>query len=118
MADRFRTANCDGDSVNVVRLASRIALVCVVIVVAGLVTVQFERIAERHVAVSRQLAQSRVDLTNLREELRRQRRTIDRLSDPHGAIPEIHEQLHLVRPNEQILYVKNAPALPGPTPEP
>ncbi|GAC1423029.1 MAG: hypothetical protein NVSMB5_16720 [Candidatus Velthaea sp.] len=35
-----------------------------------------------------------------------QERTIRRLSDPRGAIPEIHDKLHLVGDREAIIYLK------------
>ncbi|MBV8117490.1 MAG: hypothetical protein JOZ01_05905 [Candidatus Eremiobacteraeota bacterium] len=52
-----------------------------------------------------------VDMLN-REKLTEER-AIRRLRDPRGAIPAIHERLHLVAPNEAIVYIKPArPASP------
>ena len=37
---------------------------------------------------------------------RSEERQIRRLMDPQGAVPEIHDRLHLVGPHETIIYVK------------
>ena len=54
-------------------------------------------------------------LASLRAKERRQLRTIARLSDPRGAIPEIHDKLRLVGPHEELIFLEG---LPSPTPEP
>jgi hypothetical protein len=47
----------------------------------------------------------------VRLDAERERRiaTIKRLEDPRGAIPEIHDRLHLALPNESIIYLKKQP---------
>jgi len=35
-------------------------------------------------------------------------REIRRLSDPRGAVPEIHDRLHLVGDKEAIIYLKRS----------
>jgi hypothetical protein len=50
---------------------------------------------------------SDIDALRLRHE--EQLRELHRLEDPDGAIPEIHDRLRLVRPNEAIIFVSPAP---------
>ena len=81
----------------------------------GLIAVQFASIVARNVTVAHDVSVSRADLAALREKKREQLRTIARLSDPRGAIPEIHDKLRLVAPHEELIYIEGAPS---PTPEP
>ena len=39
-----------------------------------------------------------------------QQRELRRLRDPQGAVPEIHDRLRLVRPNETLIFVFPKPA--------
>lgn len=94
------------------RFAARLALLAVVAMVPAVIAVQFEGIVAKNVALSRQLAASRADIETTREVTRAQRDTIVRLSDPHGAVPEIHEKLRLVGPREELIYVRGLPASP------
>jgi len=103
---------------NVARLAAvagRIALLGAVTSVLALVAVQFAGILARNVAIAHEIASTKDDIVALRERTRRQELTIRRLSDAHGAIPEIHDMLRLVGPHEEIIYVRG---LAQPTAQP
>jgi cell division protein FtsB len=97
------------------RLAGGMSLLAVCLCVLGVVAMQFTGIVAKNVAVAQEVATSRADIRALRERERRQLQVIRRLSDPEGAIPEIHERLRLVGPHEEIIYV---PGLPAPTAPP
>jgi hypothetical protein len=90
----------------------------VAVLVAGVVALcglQFEHIVAKNVALAQQLASSRERTVLLRERIVDQERAIARLSTPGGAVPEIHDELQLVRPNEEVIYVRGAaPATPEP----
>jgi len=73
---------------------------------AILVTVQYARIIERNVTYVQQLRDVQRDIGALEQKRDRQLRQIRRLSDPQGAIPEIHDRLHLVGDHEAIIYLK------------
>lgn len=95
-----------------VRLSSRIGVVCVVVVVLSLVGVQYARVIGRNVALARDLHAVESDVAALKRKRAEQVREIRRLSDPRGAIPEIHDRLHLVGDDEAIIYLKRT----GPAP--
>jgi hypothetical protein len=90
------------------RLASRIGVVSVVLVVLSLIAVQYARMIGRNVAMAHELRSVDGDLAMLRAKRAEQLRVIARLSDPRGAIPEIHDRLHLVGNKEAIIYLKGA----------
>ncbi|HTJ27858.1 MAG TPA: hypothetical protein VMA36_17000 [Candidatus Limnocylindria bacterium] len=92
------------------RLASRIGVVSVVLVVLSLIAVQYARMIGRNLAMAHELRSVEGDLAMLRTKREHQLREIARLSDPHGAIPEIHDRLHLVGDKEAIIYLKGAQA--------
>jgi cell division protein FtsB len=94
---------------NLVRIAGRFALAAVVLGVLAVVAVQFAGIVAKNVAVAGELAASRAQIESLHERAAAQRRTISRLGDPAGAIPEIHDKLRLVGPNEELIYVRGLP---------
>lgn len=75
-----------------------------------LVSIQFARIIGQNVAMARSLYTVEHDVVSLRQRKREQEMTVRRLLDPDGAIPEIHDRLHLVGPNEAIIYVKSRPS--------
>ena len=97
---------------NVMRLASRVMLAGAALAIVALVAVQYERVVERNVALSHALSATRADISSLKLKERKQRRLIERLSDPHGAIPEIHDRLHVVAPHEELIYLKSATPAP------
>jgi hypothetical protein len=73
---------------------------------AILVVVQYTRIIERNVTYVQQVHDVQRDIGALEQKRDRQLRQIRRLSDPQGAIPEIHDRLHLVGDHEAIIYLK------------
>ncbi len=95
------------------RLAGRVALLATAIAFAALIGIQFASIVARNVAMSKEVAASRAELDGLRAKKRHQLREIARLSDPRGAVPEIHDELQLVGPHEELIHVEG---LPQPTP--
>ncbi|HYZ15363.1 MAG TPA: hypothetical protein VE591_03135 [Candidatus Acidoferrum sp.] len=88
------------------RLLSRIGVVCVVVVVFSLIAVQYARMIGRNLAMARELHAVEADVVALRAKREEQLREISRLSDPRGAVPEIHDRLHLVGDKEAIIYLK------------
>jgi cell division protein FtsB len=75
-----------------------------------LVVVQFARVIGDDVTAERQLSAIRADIASLQRERAEQQRELRRLRDPEGAIPEIHDRLRLVRPNEALIFVSPQPA--------
>jgi hypothetical protein len=73
---------------------------------AVLIGVQYVRIVERNVSYIQQVHDVQSDVTALELKRDEQLRQIKRLSDPRGAIPEIHDRLHLVGDHEAIIYLK------------
>lgn len=80
----------------------------------GVVAMQFEGIVAKNLAVAREVAVSRAEIRALQERELHQLQVIRRLNDPRGAIPEIHDKLRLVGPNEEIIYVRGLPAPSAP----
>jgi hypothetical protein len=80
---------------------------------AVLIGVQYARIVERNVAYVQQVHDVERDVTALEAKRDEQLRQIRRLSDPQGAIPEIHDRLHLVGDHEAIIYLKRHDAGAG-----
>lgn len=92
----------------VLRAGGRLAVVCVGLVVLSLIGVQFARTIGRNIALAHALSDARRDVAVLRARRAHQVREIRRLSDPRGAVPDIHDRLHLVRDNEAIIYLKRS----------
>ena len=90
-----------------VRLAGRIGVTCVAIVAISLIGVQYARVIGRNLALAHELRDVEHDVITLKAKRAQQERDIRRLSDPRGAIPEIHERLHLVGDKEAIIYLKH-----------
>ena len=80
---------------------------------AVLIAVQYVRIVERNVAYIQEIHGVNADVTALEQKREQQLRQIRRLSDPRGAIPEIHDRLHMVGPKEEIIYLKRHDAGTG-----
>lgn len=91
-------------------MASRFGFVLVVAFVLGVVGMQFAGILAKNFAVASELSSVRADIAHLSERKTRQRRTIGRLQSARGAVPEIHERLRLVGPNEEIIFVRGTTA--------
>ena len=92
------------------RLAGRITASAVALLVFTLIGVQFARVIGENVAMASQLSGVNSDISALQARRQRQLRELLRLRDPEGAVPEIHDRLRLVRPNEAIIFVSPAPS--------
>jgi cell division protein FtsB len=90
----------------VLRLLGRTLVIAIVGAFIAVVGLQYARIIGKNVAMAQQLATAQTDVLTLQAKRADAEREIRRLSDPAGAIPEIHDKLHLVRDNEAIIYLK------------
>ena len=95
------------------RLAGRITATALALLVVTLVAIQFARAIGENVAAAHQLSALRSDIATLQQRRDEQQRELRRLRDPQGAIPEIHDRLRLVRPNEALIFVSPQPAVPA-----
>ncbi|MEO6991383.1 MAG: hypothetical protein ABI346_05025 [Candidatus Baltobacteraceae bacterium] len=96
-------------------LLTRLGFAAIACAVLALVGLQYARAVARNVALAHALDRTRDDVSRLETRRAEQLRTIRRLRDPHGAIPEIHDRLHQVAPGEAIIYLRGV-ATPGPLP--
>jgi cell division protein FtsB len=80
------------------------------VLVLLLVGVQFARAIDQNIAMARDLSSIRTDMAALQRRRAAQRRELLRLEDPEGAIPEIHDRLRMVKPDEVIIFVRPAPS--------
>ncbi len=87
------------------RLLARLGILGVTCTVVALIAVQYGRIVERNLSYAGRLSQVQHDVAALEQRREEQLREIRRLSDPQGAIPEIHDRLHLVGDHEAIIYL-------------
>lgn len=90
------------------RLLGRLLVAAVVAAFLSLVGLQYARVIGQNVALARSLHDVETDITTLQAKRIEQEREIARLSDPRGAIPEIHDRLHLVDRHEAIIYLKGS----------
>jgi hypothetical protein len=88
------------------RLLGRIGVVCVAAAFITVVGLQYARIVGKNIALAHELHGVEDDVRMLQAKRIAQEREIRRLSDPEGAIPEIHDKLHLVGDHEAIIYLK------------
>lgn len=88
------------------QLARRITLIALAGAFITVVGLQYVRIIEKNIALAQQLDAAQTDVHSLQIKRDQADREIRRLSDPLGAIPEIHDKLHLVRDHEAIIYLK------------
>jgi len=95
-----------GRSGAVLRTFGRLGVVCAALAFVTIVGTQYARIIGRNVALSGELGAAQDDIRALQAKEALQQREIRRLSDPRGAIPEIHDKLHLVADGEAIIYLK------------
>ncbi len=96
-----------------VRTLTRAGVVGIGGTFAVLIGVQYARIIERNISYVQQVRDVEQDVAALQLKREDQLRQIKRLSDPSGAIPEIHDRLHLVGPNEAIIYLRRHDATAG-----
>ncbi|MDQ2993201.1 MAG: hypothetical protein M3R30_10345 [Candidatus Eremiobacteraeota bacterium] len=90
----------------------RLGVAALASIVFLLVGIQFARVIGENVAMAHELASVQGDIKVLEARKRTQLRELRRLADPEGVIPEIHDRLRLVGPNEAIVFVKPSPAPP------
>jgi len=90
-------------------LAGRISAAALALLVVSLVVIQFARAIGENLAASRELSTIRSDIGALERRRADQQREMRRLRDPQGAIPEIHDRLRLVAPNEALIFVSPQP---------
>ena len=88
------------------QLLGRFGVVCVALVAFSVIGVQYARLIGRNIALAHELRDVEHDVAALKVKRVQQERDIRRLSDPRGAIPEIHDRLHLVGEHEAIIYLK------------
>jgi cell division protein FtsB len=99
------------------RFLGRLSAAAVALLVFTLVAIQFARVVDANFAISHELSSTQSDITQLQSRREWQLRQLRRLEDPEGAVPEIHDRLRLVRPNEAIVFVSPMPSPPtSPTP--
>lgn len=75
-----------------------------------MIALQYARIVHRNIVLAHALGVVQGDVARLGVERDRREATIKRLEDPRGAIPEIHDRLHLTMPNEAIIYLRPRPS--------
>ncbi len=90
----------------VLRLGARAGVVLFAGVLVLMIAVQYAHVIHRNVSYTLQLHDVQSDIAALERKRIEQQREIARLSDPEGAIPEIHDRLHLVGDREAIIYLK------------
>ena len=98
------------------RPLARAGVVAIVATFVALVGVQYVRIVEKNVSYARQLHDVEGQVAALEQRRDQQMRRIKRLSDPQGAIPEIHDRLHMVGDHEAIIYLKGRDVAPASEP--
>lgn len=94
----------------VLSLAGRLTAALVALLVFTMVSVQFARVINQNVALARELSSTQTDISSLEAHRDHQLRELRRLESPDGSIPEIHDRLRLVAPNEAIIFVSPAPS--------
>ncbi len=97
-----------------VRLGARFGVLAVAGVVALMIAAQYAHIIHRNVSYMMQLRGVQDDISALERKRIDQEREIARLSDPQGAIPYIHDRLHMVGDHEEIIYLKRPGAASSP----
>lgn len=91
------------------RFAGRLGAAALGLLIFSLIAVQFARAVDQNVALAHELSSTQHDITALQHRREHQLRELRRLEDPEGAVPEIHERLRLVGPNETMVFVSPAP---------
>ena len=91
---------------SLLRFAGRVVIVATILVFATLVAIQYARVVRRNVILANSLGSIDRDIAALKLAREERMAKIRRLQDPHGAIPEIHDRLHLFAPDEALIYVR------------
>lgn len=92
------------------RFAGRVTALAIALLVVTLVVIQFARAIGQNVAAAHELTTIRSDIAALRVRRAEQQQELKRLRSAEGAVPEIHDRLRLVRPNETLIFVSPQPA--------
>ncbi len=92
------------------RLATRVGVIAAVVTVGSLVAVQYESITVRYLALKHQVDDANAQVATLKKHIEKGNAEVRRLSDPRGAIPEIHDRLKLFGPNEEQIYLRGVPS--------
>jgi cell division protein FtsB len=92
------------------RFFGRLGAAALALLVFTLIAIQFARVIDQNVALASELSSTQNDIEQLQARRAWQMRQLRRLEDPQGAIPEIHDRLRLVRPNEAIVLVSPLPS--------
>ena len=93
-----------------VRSVRRLAALAVGSVVVLLVAAQFARVVGTDIKLESELRQTRTSIAAYERRDVRLRRRIARLRTARGAIPEIHERLRMLAPNERMILVEPPPS--------
>jgi cell division protein FtsB len=93
----------------ILRLAGRITAAGLALLIVTLVATQFARVVGENLSAAHELSSIHRDILALERRRVEQQRELRRLRDPQGAIPEIHDRLRLVRPNETLIFVSPQP---------
>lgn len=91
------------------RLVGRVTVAAFTLLVVTLVAIQFARAIGQNMSAARELSAIHSDITALQRRREEQQRELRRLRDPQGTIPEIHDRLRLVGPNEALIFVSPQP---------
>ncbi|HKU81215.1 MAG TPA: septum formation initiator family protein [Candidatus Tumulicola sp.] len=93
----------------ILRLLGRCTASALGLVVFTLVAIQFGRVFAQDLGARHELSSIRQQIAQLQKRRTQQQAEIRRLRSPQGAIPEIHDRLRMVRPNEELIFVSPAP---------
>jgi len=93
-----------------VRSTRRFAALAVGSVFMLLVAAQFARVVGTDLKLESDLRQTRTQIATYERRDVRLRRRIARLRTARGAIPEIHERLRMLAPNERMVLVEPRPS--------
>ena len=88
------------------RLAARVASLGAGLTLLVLVGAQFSHAVALNLDLAHRVAAAQAERTQLVADNARLRVQIRRLQTPEGAVPAIHDELHLVRPREEIIYLQ------------
>jgi cell division protein FtsB len=94
--------------IGLVQAAGRVVLALVALGLVAVVGLQVARVVRRNVVLASELHTVTRQVSELQHRRVAEERTIRRLRDPAGTIPEIHDRLHLTRPDEAIIYVRGS----------
>jgi cell division protein FtsB len=98
---------------NALRRAGRIGVAAAAAWFFIVVATQYVRVTQRNLDLAGDLQGRRSEIASLEAKRDQELRDIKRLSDPRGAIPEIHDRLKYVGPHEAIVYFKGATPAPS-----